>query len=79
MRRIFWSLVGIGIGVVVGAAVVRWSHQTKQRYAPPALAREAGSKLDQLRSRLVDAIAVGAGEMERREDELRHELGLPLR
>ena len=79
MRRVFWALVGIGIGVVVGSAVVRWTHQTKARYAPPTIARGAGSKLDELRARVVGAIAAGADEMERREAELRHELGLPLR
>ena len=39
MRRVFWGLVGIGLGAVVGAQVVRWANRTKAKYAPPNLAR----------------------------------------
>lgn len=77
MRRIFWALVGVGLGAVVGAQAVRWAGKTKQRYAPPNLAREAGDKLSGLKERLRAAIDEGRAEMIAREAELRADLGLP--
>ena len=77
MRRIFWGLVGIGIGAVVGVAVVRWAGRTKERYSPPNLAREAGSYASGLGDRLREAVEVGRQEMIAREAEIREELGLP--
>ena len=76
MRRVFWGLVGIGIGVTVGVAVVRWANRTKDRYSPPNLAREAGSYASNLGQRLRSAVAAGREEMVAREAELRQELGL---
>jgi hypothetical protein len=78
MRRVFWGLVGIGLGAVVGAQVVRWANKTKQRYSPPNIAREATGKLAELKDRLAEAVAAGAEEMAQREVELRVELGLPI-
>ena len=79
MRRVFWGLVGIGIGVTVGVAVVRWAGRTKERYSPPNLAREAGSYAATLGERLRAAIQAGREEMLVREAEIREELGLPQR
>jgi uncharacterized membrane protein YccC len=78
MRRLFWGVVGIGIGAVVGAAVVRWAARTKQRYSPPNLAREAGGAAADLATRLREAIEAGRDEMSRAELEIRAELGLPV-
>ena len=77
MRRIFWGLVGIGIGVTVGVAAVRWAAKTKERYSPPNLAREAGSWASSLGDRLAAAVEAGRQEMMVREAEIREELGLP--
>ena len=77
MRRVFWALVGLGAGVVVGAQVVRGINRTKQRYSPPNLAREAGGKLAGWKDRLRGAIEVGTQEMVEREAEIRADLGLP--
>lgn len=77
MRRVFWGLVGIGIGVTVGIAVVRWTGRTKERYSPPNLAREAGSYAAGLGERLRRAIEAGREEMIVKEAEIRDELGLP--
>lgn len=77
MRRVFWGLVGIGLGAVVGGQVVRWANKTKQRYSPPNLAREAAGRFAGLGDRLREAIAAGAQEMTVREAEIRTELNLP--
>lgn len=77
MRRVFWGLVGIGIGVTVGVAVVRWANRTKEKYSPPNLAREAGSYAAGIGERLRAAIDAGREEMVTREAEIREELGLP--
>jgi hypothetical protein len=78
MKRLFWGLVGIGLGAVVGAQVVRWANRTKQRYSPPNLAREAAGGLQSLTERLKGAVADGREEMIVREAEIRADLGLPL-
>ncbi len=73
MRRIFWGLVGVGLGVVVGAQVVRWANRTKAKYSPPNLAREAGGKIAGFR----ETVQRGLEEMDQAEAEIRAELGLP--
>jgi hypothetical protein len=78
VKRLFWALVGIGLGAVVGAQVVRWAGKTKQRYSPPNLAREAGGKVASLADRLKEAVAAGLEEMTHAEAEIRADLGLPL-
>jgi len=77
MRRVFWGLVGVGIGAAVGIAIVRWAGKTKERLSPPNMAREAGSVLSDLGDRLRRAIDAGRAEMIAREAEIRAELGLP--
>lgn len=78
MRRIFWGVVGLGAGAVIGVAVVRWAGKTKQRYAPPNLAREAGAAAAGFFDRLREAIDAGRDEMARAEAEIRADLGLPV-
>ena len=77
MRRIFWGLVGIGIGATIGIAAVRWANKTKERLSPPNLAREAGSAAASIAQRLRSAVEAGRAEMVVREAEIREELGLP--
>lgn len=77
MRRIFYGLVGIGIGAVVGVAVVRWASKTKDRMSPPNIARQAGSVASDIGERLRRAVEAGRQEMIVREAEIREELGLP--
>lgn len=76
MKRAFWAMVGIGIGVAVGVAGVRWVGKTKDKLSPPNLARSAGKKGSAFAERLQDAIAVGREAMIEREAELRAELKL---
>ena len=77
MKRLFWALVGLGLGAVVGIQVVRWAERTKKKYSPPNLAREGARSVRSFGERLRDAIEAGAEEMVVREAEIREELGLP--
>lgn len=76
MRRIFWTMVGVGIGAAAGVAVVRWAGRTKQRYSPPEVARRAGRRGSAFADRLRDAVEAGREAMLEREAELRAELKL---
>jgi len=78
VKRVFWGMVGIGLGAVVGAMVVRWAGKTKERYSPPNLAREAGGKMASFADRLKGAVSAGLEEMTHAEAEIRADLGLPL-
>jgi hypothetical protein len=77
MRRIFWALVGVGLGAVVGAQLVRWANRTKAKYSPPNLAREAGGKVAGMAGRLRETLELGLEEMAQAEAEIRADLGLP--
>ena len=77
MRRIFWALVGLGLGAVLGAQAVRWAGKQKKRYAPANVAREAGTALGDIKTRFAGAVEEGLKAMVEREAEIRDELGLP--
>jgi len=76
VRRLFWTLVGVGLGAVVGIAIVRSVQRTKERYSPSGIAGRAGEAGEELRARLAEAIQVGRRAMAEKEAELRAELGL---
>jgi hypothetical protein len=77
MKRVFWGLVGVGLGVVVGVQVVRWANRTKEKYSPPNLARQGGRKVTGFAERIRETIEMGLQEMDQAEAEIRAELGLP--
>lgn len=77
MRRIFWAMLGIGLGAVVGAMIVRWANRTKAKYAPPNIAREAGGRLAAFADRIRETVELGLQEMDQAEAEIRADLGLP--
>jgi Zn-dependent protease with chaperone function len=79
VRRVFWGLVGVGLGAALGIALARWTSRTRERYAPGNLAREAAARAAGLAERLRRAVEAGREAMEAREAELRAELGLPER
>jgi len=79
VRRLFWAIVGIGIGVVIGIEAVRWMNRTKERFAPPNLARDAAGYFQGLGDRLKSAISEGRQEMAEAEITIRADLGLPSR
>jgi hypothetical protein len=76
-KRLFWTMVGVGLGAVVGVQVVRWANRTTKRYAPETIARNAAGGWASLKQRAAEAVAAGAAEMDVREAELRAELNLP--
>lgn len=76
MRRLFWSLVGIGIGAVIGVAAVRWAQRARERYSPSGIARRVGSAGEDLAARLAEAIDEGRRSMAVEEARLRAQLGL---
>lgn len=76
MKRVFWAMVGVGIGAAVGIAAVRWAGRTKDKLSPPNLARSAGERGTALADRVRDAIDAGREAMAEREAELRAELKL---
>jgi hypothetical protein len=76
VKRIFWSMLGIGIGAVVGVVAVRWAGRTKQKLSPPNLARGASNAGAAFADRFRDAVEEGRIAMEEREAELRAELEL---
>lgn len=76
MKRVFWAMVGVGIGAAVGIAAVRWAGRTKRKLSPPSLARGAGERGSAFADRLRGAIDAGREAMVEREAELRAELKL---
>ena len=77
MKRVFWLVVGVGAGAVVGAQVVRSAREARERYAPTSMARRAGAATVTWKDRLREAYEEGRAEMMLREAELRAEIGLP--
>ena len=66
MRRLFW----LGVGVAVGALVVRQVGKTVQQYAPDALARAAGKSAASLWASVGDFIADVREGMAEREEQI---------
>jgi hypothetical protein len=77
MRRIFWGLVGLGMGAVIGVGVMRWASRTADRLAPRSLAEEVLQTAADWRGRLGAALEQGQAAMAEREAELRAQLAEP--
>ena len=52
MKRLFWGLVGLGMGAVIGVGVMRWASRTADRLAPRSLASELVQTAADWRERL---------------------------
>ncbi|MHB8512526.1 MAG: hypothetical protein ACYDCC_10120 [Actinomycetota bacterium] len=76
MKRVFWAVVGVGIGAVIGVSVVRTVNRTKQRMAPSNIAKQGALRSGAFMDRLREAIDEGRKEMIQKEAELRAELNL---
>jgi hypothetical protein len=77
MRRVFWGLVGLGMGAVIGVGVMRWAQRAADRLAPQSLASELTQTAADWRERLAAALAAGQAAMAEREAELRAQLAEP--
>jgi hypothetical protein len=77
MKRLFWALVGLGMGAAVGIGVMRWASRTADRLAPQSLAEELLQTAAEWRERLAEALAEGQAAMAEREAELRAQLAEP--
>jgi hypothetical protein len=77
MRRVFWGLVGLGMGAVIGVGVMRWAQRAAERLAPQSLAEELVHTAAGWRERLAAALAAGQAAMAEREAELRAQLAEP--
>ena len=70
-KRLFFALLGLGTGVVLGAALVRRAEQARQRLTPAALASAAGERAGSFRDRVDVALAAGREAALAKEAELR--------
>jgi hypothetical protein len=77
MRRIFWGLVGLGMGAAIGVGAMRWASRTADRLAPRSLAAELVQTAAGWRQRLTAALSAGQAAMAEREAELRAQLAEP--
>jgi hypothetical protein len=77
VRRLFWALVGVGAGAVIGVSAVRWASRTAERLAPASLAERAWQAAGDWRVRLAEAFEEGQAAMAEREAELRARLVEP--
>ena len=77
MKRIFWGLVGLGMGAAIGVGVMRWASRTADRLAPRSLAEELLQAASDWRTRLTGALEEGQVAMAEREAELRAQLAEP--
>jgi hypothetical protein len=77
VRRLFWALVGVGAGAVIGVSAVRWASRTAERLAPNSLAERAWQAAGDWRVRLAAAFEEGQAAMAEREAELRARLVEP--
>jgi hypothetical protein len=81
MGRPAWLVAGVALGVGgtiwLEARVKRQVHQTVQRILPESLAEQARASVRQMGARVQHAVHEGREERDRREHELRRDLGVP--
>jgi hypothetical protein len=77
IKRIFLLFFGLGLGLLVGAFVVRKMDEASQAVAPTNVARNAGRAAGGFLNRLRDAAEETARVAAIREAELRAEFDVP--
>ena len=77
MRRAFWTLFGLGMGVAVGIGVMRWAGRAAERLTPRSMRERTLDLAQDWRGRLADAVDEGRAAMAEREAELRAQLVEP--
>jgi hypothetical protein len=71
VKRVFWGMLGVGFGAVVGASAVRWASRTAERLTPTSLGQRSLDAAGEWRRRLAAAVDEGREAMAAREAELR--------
>lgn len=74
-RRLFWLLIGTGLGFGMSLWLTRALRSTFERYTPERLASDLSEGLRGLGGDLRAAVAEGRVAMRERESELRESLG----
>lgn len=76
IKRPFFALVGLGMGVTLGVWAVRRFDQARQAVAPGYVAARAGVQAEALGGRLSAAISAGREAAALREAQLRADYGI---
>ena len=76
-KRLFTLFFGLGLGLLVGAFVVKRLDEASKAVAPNNVARNAGRAAGSLADRFNAAIAEGKGLAAEREAELRANFDIP--
>jgi hypothetical protein len=71
VKRVFWGLVGVGLGAAVGVGLTRWARRTAEQLAPQSVLERAVAGSRELWTRLAEAVEEGRAAMAEREAELR--------
>lgn len=81
MRRlfllVFLTIFGLGIGLAIGAILMRRVDRAAAQMRPDNLAGVAATKATEWRSRMREAMVVGAEAAAEKEAELRREYDIP--
>jgi hypothetical protein len=70
-KRLFFAMLGLGVGLLVGTWVVRKAEHTQAKYTPGAVGSAAAGKAGTAGSRLSAALTEGRRAASQREAELR--------
>ena len=71
MRRVFWAMVGAGVGAASAIAMMRWTRRQVEKLTPQSVAARLLDQAADWRLRLRDAIEEGRAASREREAELR--------
>jgi hypothetical protein len=71
VKRLFWGMLGVGFGAVVGAGTVRWVSRTAEKLTPTSLGQRSLDAAGVWSRRLSAALDEGRTAMAAREAELR--------
>jgi hypothetical protein len=76
-KRIFFAMLGLGVGLLIGAFVVKRVDEASKAVAPTNLAHQAGRAAGGLADRFRAAVEQGRAAMADKEAELRGEYHVP--
>ena len=73
-KRLFWLMVGLGLGFGLSFWLARFFRHTVERYSPERVSGDVADGLKRLGADLRAAVSEGRDAMRQRESELRSEL-----